>query len=285
MTYRGLYINLDRSTDRRAEMEAEMARVGLKDRYQRLSATDGQTLSLLTHLNNKNEAACFLSHVAALKSPLDGNPHRHIIEDDVIFAARAGVTLDKIVNSNAMNAYDILYTDLAIPLSSESLRPFKARFDNAIKRDTSGIIASVVFDIMPLKDVAFTGASSYLVNREAISKLTELYDAEINAGIRLPVDDFLRLQGQIGALRVGCLFPFVTSVRVEHTISSTVRKNPDASRRFTAANLARYSFFVDCDYAECERLLKTHIPSPAADDHHTQLLSSLLGFALTLPEA
>lgn len=95
-----LYINLDRRPDRRASVEAELARLGL--RGTRISAVDGKTFTqdeIDYWMSKKNfntmtrnpdkvcaKVGCYLSHVKALKYALE---HRLspllILEDDVKF--------------------------------------------------------------------------------------------------------------------------------------------------------------------------------------------------------
>ena len=58
MNYTGYFINLDRSTERRTEMEAQLDQLQLRDTYQRLAAADGRT-------------------------------HLHILEDDVALARQS----------------------------------------------------------------------------------------------------------------------------------------------------------------------------------------------------
>jgi hypothetical protein len=281
MSYQGFFINLDRSSDRRDEIERELARVGLFPRYQRIGAIDGRALGARYVLQNQGAVGCFLSHVAALKHPIQYNMHRHIIEDDVIFASRTAAILAQMDERGAMNDYDILYTDIGLPLSVDSLQPFKSLYDQAVTRKADGSIDSVAFRVIDLHDISFVAASSYLVNKNSVAKLAALCDAEINEGIRAPIDDFFRLQAQVGALQIGCVFPFITSVRVEHALDSTIRLQPDVTRRFTAENLARYSFFIDCDWGECQRLVAAHLPPLRHDDRHIKLLERLLVYRLS----
>lgn len=281
MSYQGVYINLDRSADRRAEMEAELARVGLTQRYKRHPAADGNEAKVNSPLKNAGEIGCFLSHAAALKANAGTDRHLHILEDDVVFATSTARTLDGLIADGALENFDILYTDIAMPLANDSYRDFKNLFDRAVTRDAAGKIARVAFQTLDVQSVSFHSASSYVVNKKSFAKIAALYDAEIAAGIRAPVDDFLHLQAKVGAIRSGCVFPFITSVRVEHTLDSTVRIKPDVTRKFTATNIGRYSFFIDCDWQTCQRLMDTYIPPPPADDRHAQLLSRLLAFSLT----
>jgi hypothetical protein len=63
---------------------------------------------------------------------------------------------------------------------------------------------------------------------------------------------------------------------------STVRSKPDTSRKFTAATIARYSFFVGCDWDQCQKWMDQYITEPPASDKHTGLLARLLAFSLRL---
>lgn len=284
MNYHGLYINLDKSTDRRIEVESEFGEYNLGAIYRRINAVEGNPSGIASPLKNHNEIGCFLSHVAALKEGMKTAGHLHIIEDDTIFTGCTQSTIEGMITSGVVNDYDILFTDIALPLNNDTYRRFKSLYDQAVKRDADGNIISTAFQVLDLKDENYTAASSYIVSQNAFRKLEALYDAEIAAGVRVPVDDFLKLQGKVGALKIGCVFPFITSMRVEHTIDSTIRKKPDSNRKFTAANIGRYSFFIGCDWNECERLMQAHIAKPNTNDKHTELLGKLLAFSLGLKE-
>ena len=60
--FRGIYINLDRSTDRRRNVERQLARLDLADAYVRLPAVDGRKLKPVGVLN-PGIVGCFRSHV------------------------------------------------------------------------------------------------------------------------------------------------------------------------------------------------------------------------------
>lgn len=283
MSYQGAYINLDRSTERRAHMEAELQRFGLLERYLRLPGVDGNPDQIASPLKNAGEIGCFLSHVKALQQAKAGT-HLHIIEDDTLFAACTAPTLDWAVNAGILDGFDLMYTDVAMPLSNESYRQFKNMFDACVTRDAAGNINAAQFQAIDLGDIDFMTTSSYMVNHRSFGKLMDLYQAEVAAGLRLPIDMFFRNYAKIGGLKVGCLFPFITSARVDDTITSTVRQNPDSTRKFTAANIGRYTFFIGCDWVECERLMQRHIAPPPAGDRHLDTLSRLLAFSLTLKD-
>jgi GR25 family glycosyltransferase involved in LPS biosynthesis len=70
MSYSGFYINLDRSRERRADVEAQLAQHKLAHAYTRFKAADGNALDLPNpHLKN-GEMGCFTSHYLLLKKQL-----------------------------------------------------------------------------------------------------------------------------------------------------------------------------------------------------------------------
>ncbi len=283
MNYHGIYINLDRSTERRAALETALAHFNLTPHYQRLSGTEGNPDNLLSPLK-KAEVGCFVSHVRALRQGLSAHQHLHILEDDSILTACTASTINWAVSSGTIDDFDILYTDIAIPYTNDSFRQFKTLFDRAVTRNTAGQITSVEFKAINLDSIEFLSTSSYIVNKNSLKKLADLYETEIAAGIRLPIDLFFRTHAKVGGLKVGCLFPFITSTRVEDVHTSTVRSKPDLTRKFSAATIARYSFFVGCDWDQCQKWMAEYITEPPADDRHAQLLAKLLAFSLMIDD-
>jgi hypothetical protein len=127
--------------------------------------------------------------------------------------------------------------------------------------------------------VAFAGAASYLVSRRAIPKIQELLLRRLSNRPRTNADIVLRDLAHAGVLKLGCLFPFVTSIRLEHVIGTTAIGRHDEISEL-ACNIARQSFFVDCDREKCREYAAKFLTIPA-DDSQLQLLTSVLGFTLT----
>ena len=72
-----MYINLDRSPDRRKDMETEFQRVGVPE---------ATTIQRFKAVEKKNgELGCFLSHVGVLNSVLDKDTNVLVLEDDFEF--------------------------------------------------------------------------------------------------------------------------------------------------------------------------------------------------------
>src|SRR5262249_27224658 len=155
-------------------------------------------------------------------------------------------------------------------------RWFKSLYDRVVTVDQAGAIESAAFQILGIDKIVFTTASSLLINKNSIGKLCDLYHAELTKGTIDPVDIFLRERARAGTIKAGCIFPFLTSVRVERTMNSTVRQVPDVTMRYTAADIARYSFFIGCDWQKCHELLAQLIPLPPAADQHAAILAHIL---------
>jgi hypothetical protein len=145
-------------------------------------------------------------------------------------------------------------------------------------RDASGRITEVTFNMIDMHDRKFGSTSSFLVSPKSIRKLHDLYGEELALGARTPIDLYIWQRAMQKVLKVGCLFPFVTSVRLEHSLETTIAGRYDQLSIF-ASTIARNSFFVDRDLgALCEHIEK-FLPLPA--DIHLQILMRILGFTFT----
>ncbi|MDE2029684.1 MAG: glycosyltransferase family 25 protein [Alphaproteobacteria bacterium] len=270
MAYAGFYINLDRRTDRRAEIEAELARRNLTSLYERFPAIAGEALGL-PHKITPGEMGRFSSHYMLLKQNLGADKPLHIIEDDVIFATAAPQIIAAIAAQNLFSGCDIVYTDIFVPIQLAAYKAYKSFCDATPKGE---------FNIVDLKGLPFGSTSSYLVNPASIRKLHDLYEAAITSTPAQSNDLFIRDLSYAGTLKVGCLFPFVTSVRLDHILSTDIDRSYHQASAL-AAHLGRYTFFADADFGICHDYIKTHLPPPVADDGRAQILTSLLSFALT----
>ena len=280
MNYAGFYINLDRRVDRRAEIEAELARCGLTDAYMRFSATDGNALGFPNPHIKSGEMGCFASHYMLLKQNLDETRPLHIIEDDVIFSSASAQAINGVIDRGLFGDCDIVYTDVLIPLLNDAYKAYKEFYDATVTRDKNGNIAKVAFSVVDLKGLLFGSTSSYMVNKNSIRKLHELYRHEISNEPRTSNDLFIRRLCHEGALKVGCLFPFATSVRLDHIVETDINRDYHQMSAL-AVHLARYSFFVGADMRKCQEYLDKFMPLPPQTDRHAQILSHLLAFSLT----
>jgi hypothetical protein len=277
-SYAGFYINLDRRPDLQSAMQAELTQHGLADRYERFAAADGNALNLAHHIK-PGEMGCFTSHYLSLKQNLGADQHLHIIEDDVIFASQAKQVIDGMVAGPAFGDYDILYTDVFVPLLNDVYKGYKKFYDATVKRDAQGKITQAAFTSINLRGIAFGSTSSYLVNKNSIQKLHDLYAAEITGEPTTSNDLFIRRMVESGQLKVGVVFPFVTSVRLDHIVQTDIARDYHQLSAL-AVHMARYAFYVGADPKLLRDTMARLIPAPATD-LVGQTLGQLLLFSLS----
>lgn len=279
MSYTGFYINLARSPERRKEIEQQLERFRLQHRYRRFDATDGNALGRPAPRLTEGEIGCFLSHFRVLEQNIGSSEHLHIVEDDVLFSSVTEPVIESIIASDAFQQYDIVYCDLTFPPEGSYYRNYKERYDRVTARDASGKITGYRFHIADLKDQVFHCLSSYIVNRASIEKIHDICARELAAGPKLPVDIAIRQGFYKRAINVGCIFPFVTSVRLERVLRTTMPGRHE-SLSVLAANLARQSFFVECDWARCAEYLR-RLQERSEPDPHRRLLAGVLEFSMS----
>jgi GR25 family glycosyltransferase involved in LPS biosynthesis len=280
-SYAGFFINLDRSTKRREETEGELARHGLQESYQRFAGSDGNMLGVPNpHNLIPGVVGCFTSHYQLLKHNLGSDKHLHIIEDEVLFAKCTQQVIHWVIASGQLDAYDIVYTDITVPLRNETHKLYKTAYDKSVKRDTEGKITSVAFDILDVRNRTYASCSSYLVNKNSIQKIHDIFEADLLRGPSNPVDLIIREMNARGTLKVGCIFPFVTSVRLGNSFLSTIDPRLDREPEL-AVDIARTMFFIESDWNLCQAYLDRYAPPPASDDKLAQMLGQLLTYSLS----
>lgn len=283
MSYVGFYINLDRSRERRAEIEEQLARHKLEHLYTRFKAADGNVLNLPNPHLKKGEMGCFTSHYLLMKRALERPEHLHVIEDDVLFSSHTVNVLNATIAGGELANYDIIFTDTYVPINVDAFRSYKELYDKSVQRDAAGAVANVAFSVMDMAGQLFATTSSYLVNSKSIRKLYNVYTKEITNGPRVPIDLLIRNKAAQGIIKVGCIFPFATSIRLEHSSTTTIAERDAIGRHdaltVLAGDIARQSFFVDGSVSGCHQYVEKFLPMPA--DEHGRLLASILGFALS----
>ncbi|MDE2029673.1 MAG: glycosyltransferase family 25 protein [Alphaproteobacteria bacterium] len=279
--YNGFFVNLGRSAERRAQTEAELARHGLTHRYARFAAAEGNALNVPNpHNLSDGVIGCFTSHYLLLKQNLGSDKHLHVVEDEVLFADCAARVIDWAIETGYADDYDIVYTDISVPLRNEIHKLYKSAYDKAVKRNADGKIESVAFDVLNVCNRTYASTSSFLVNKNAIRKIHDMFEAELARGPTNPVDIIIREKNHRGHLKVGCIFPFVTSTRLGNFFASTIDARPDREPEL-AVDLARTMFFIDSDWDKCQAYLDRYAPPPPADDKLAHMLGQLLTYSLS----
>jgi GR25 family glycosyltransferase involved in LPS biosynthesis len=153
--YQGRFINLDRSPDRRAAMEAQLRKWGLSDRYMRFAAIDGED----------GQRACFRSHHAALEQA-DANSPVHVLEDDALLSGYVPQVIDIITSNEMLDHFDIVFTETLVAPDVMEIRELKQLFDKHRADET--------FMVRDITQTYYCGASSYLVGPKCRDRIGRL---------------------------------------------------------------------------------------------------------------
>lgn len=219
----GLYINLARSTERRALCEQQLSQANLVDTYRRLEAVDG---SLMQHQPSPSKLSpakigCWLSHIAALEQACQHSGHTHILEDDFQLTDAFNGFIDNLAQyTAALDDWDIIFTDVDLA----------GMFNvTAMKTLIDSVNALTVKDTIELKDAQplYAAAnSSYIVNGAHRQKVYDLMKEGLAS--KLPNDLWLRKLIRDGKIKAYVTLPFVTTVNAafnDSTILGNIGSN------------------------------------------------------------
>ncbi len=260
--FSGRYINLDRSSDRRARLEQQLRALGIEHAYSRFPAIDGLHATGGPGAISPREYGCFASHLQLLREARSSPAHLHVLEDDTLLSTEVLPVTSQLIEQGVLDEFDLLYTDVFVswdPLQIASLERVRLKNTHVDPRTGQESLKGVtVFDLRR-KGLACT--SSYVVSQRSLGRMTELLEGVMLAGPTRPVDLVLRDFVDTGVLKAACIVPFVTSVALELAAGSTIRGDlvgPELSR--LACTVVRHTFFVRPDWAMIDRILERHFP-------------------------
>jgi len=281
--YHGLYINLDRSPERRRNIEEQLDAYGLRDIYGRFPAIDGKAKAFPQSPLKPGEIGVFLSHRHALEQARVRAECVHILEDDALLTPHVPGVIGDAIRGNLFDRYDFLFTDILVICETELLKKLRKGYDG-VKIPTSGKLRLSDLKLLDLARVPFASTQSYVVGAKSLEKVLALYDEEIANGLKKPVDIFIRQQVRRGTLRAACVFPFITTGRFEDVVKSTIAGQGVREGRSSALALAvlRYLFFVGCDLDYAQRVLNTVTQEARKPtDHRHALLMQITEFVMS----
>ena len=281
LPYRGVFINLDRASERRATLERQFSALGIAARYRRLPAIDGAALKRKSSLT-PGEVGVFASHMAALEQAASEALPTHIIEDDAVFGPAFEPAAAMLLSRGLLRNGDILFTEIQLPLNLQGLKVLKQQFDNATADPDPAAIASRL-QALDLSRLSFACATSYFVSPRGAAQLAPLLRKEWDKGPTQAIDLLIRREAQEGRVRAGSLFPFVTTIDLDSIFNSTAggfaeRPSP------LAVTLLRYAFFVGANLDGHAAELLAGLGNWAdggREDKQRRLVSEVLGIILS----
>ena len=281
--YRGIYINLDRSTARRDAMQAQLHKFGLVPVYTRLAAIDGSRIarqpgSAITPA----EEGAFRSHAEAIRQGASLSAPVHVLEDDALLSSAMQPVISEAVATGLLDRFDILFTDSFVAPDLGMLKVLIYAFEKCSARKTDGVALGdlQLFDISRQN---FSCLTSYIVAPKAFTRVIALLDAELKSSPRLPVDLYLRQCAQAGKITAGLLAPFVTGFNLDEVRQSTIAAGAEAAKRSVLVlAILRYIFFLERDLAAAGACLESALAGVArTPDDQTRLVLKALEFILS----
>jgi GR25 family glycosyltransferase involved in LPS biosynthesis len=281
--YCGLYINLDRSPERRTRMEQQLADLNLEAYYRRFPAVDGKTLSLPNSPLKPGEIGVFLSHCRALEQARSTGQCVHMLEDDALLSRHVAPVIEDAIAAQLFDRYDLVFTDMMVHCHIGFMKVLKQHFDGVVIPASAPLRLNQL-RMFDLTKVFYGAFQSYIVGRKSVDNVIALYKEEIARGPAVPVDIFIQQQVLSGKLKATCLFPFITSFRLEDVVSSTIADAGEHAGQPTIMVMAvlRYLFFAGCDLALAKRVLDTATASlREKPDMRRALMAQVAEFVLS----
>jgi len=268
MRIEGVYINLDRSTERRGEMERQFGRFAPGYPVRRLKAVDGNELKAFPPQLRPAQYAVWLSHLEALAASPGADCHVHIMEDDVEFSSAVGILPDLIASLDAGSGgnWDILYLDATLIEPGDMCRVYgwtrSAREDGRVR-------------ICPLTpEFTVYGLHSYIVNGARKAKLRDYLNRHLASG--KPLDNATAHGIQSGQLQCFVTTPYVTTA----SETSLARTWGEMEDRFVAWHVFRRLCFYDLDPAQLADLQQKNARLAGALSDEDRVLGELCAYRM-----
>ena len=259
---RGIYINLERSTARRQQLEQQLDRLGLRHLYQRFQGLDGESI-YEEHKHTKlspGSLGCWLSHRDALRGDADNDNHLHILEDDVQITEGFRPFLKTLIGKKAETFdWDIIFTDIGVrwwAVSPNDMRQLLSAVNHGANTRTIGLYdASITYA---------ASMASYIVNKNSKQKVASLL--EDGFGSSAPIDIYMGTLITEGRIKAHVTLPFVTTLSELHS-ESTIKGDLNSSNPTrTLSILFRRSLAYDVDTNKILHVCKDRMESEALDD-------------------
>jgi GR25 family glycosyltransferase involved in LPS biosynthesis len=265
MTWRGVYINLDRSQLRRAGIETQLNELGLAGLYQRFSAVDGTGLAPPNGGFTAGELACYKSHLEVIRIHEGLDRWLHVIEDDILISRHAGSAIQAVTSTADCAGYDVIFTNVLLHAPAYAMAQFCRLYDESVQFDEFGAPVSARINIVSLGRREFVNASSYLINPASIAKVAALLKERLDASPFTPVDIVLSDLSLSGALSVGCTIPFFTLPRWD--IQSTIQDEASVLA-YAPLRIADAALYMDRDAgllrSQLDKIRNLISPSPTS---------------------
>lgn len=234
MRIQGHYINLADSLSRREAIERQLQRLQVRERYRRFEAIRGESVASRVETTlSAGQLGCWLSHLAIWRQAQAAAEHVHVLEDDVALTPLLSQVLEQMQLDDT--SWDLLFTDVYFhppPTPEQFVQLCQAR---------TAFLERQKISLIDLRSLAFTGTTSYLVNRNSLERLESLLAGgwRRNQTIDVAIQEHVRR----GELRARLVFPFLSTLHPEHETSTAGMQGPATP----ALNAFRQAWFYAAD--------------------------------------
>jgi GR25 family glycosyltransferase involved in LPS biosynthesis len=263
---RGVYINLDRTPDRRREIETELVKLRSLADYRRFSAIDGRETQFRPEIVMRGALGCYMSHLQVLREYAGSDDWLHVIEDDALVSRYAETAIRYVVTDPAYERFDLVFTNARIIAYPGHMVTLADMFDRSVETDAAGNVTSLkIINAISLSDYQFFYTTSYLVNPRSITKVADAIEPSIMHKPLKQVDGVYSDLSRSGVLSIGCLLPFVTIPRPDVSTTIQVSSLPWEA----PLDVMDGALYVDRDVASLrERLRRLAVPPPHRSATH-----------------
>jgi hypothetical protein len=261
------YINVATQVERRAALEAQLAHLPPEWSTTWVEAVTPASLDPARAVPGlkPGENACHQSHRRVMDLAAAAGGHALVLEDDVQLSPRSASLIAGAVTSLPAGAWDLLFTDVAIPDPEPMLQLFLLR---------RRAVAEGRMHLLNLAGLPFCGSTAYIINGASLPRVAAVADANPHG---LPYDLLLRHAIFDGQLSGRLIFPFPTTVSAAADASQIQAAGVQGTDLLW--NAYRRLMWVDQDLTRVEATLAA-LPA-GAGDAESQLMARILGAALS----
>ena len=226
----GVYINLDRCTNRRLSLVSRLEAAGIPSSdYLRFSGIEpiGNEPQLAKGLQNKGELGIWKSMLKVFRQVAVGEFDEvvHIVEDDAAFSDQLSKTLPSIkrlmLSKPPLGGADIVFLDYF--LNRELFNQINARRTN---------LAPGSLEIAQASKSYLGCTASFLLKRSSANYIASILESILDTSDNLaPIDITLRSLIRLGAINAQMSVPPMGAVSWESDANSTIQDNADNSKK------------------------------------------------------
>lgn len=241
-SYRGRYINLKESKERRSEVEKVLNTLGIINRYSRFPAIKGDPKEAQDRKITSGALGLWQSWLGLLNEEKNnienGEDYLHIIEDDCIISRALCKSIEK--NAHYYDHFDIIVTDMYV--NPSVYRVISERVFQAKNKSEISILENV-----------YSGCtSSIIIKNGKINKILSVLESYYQESKNIiPIDNFIRKCSKENTLKIGTTIPFLSTVRLDKINQSTIQakkikqNNIDKTQEFCTLLRQDLSIFKD----------------------------------------